>query len=122
MIYVGNWLPLRTFKMNRIELVNELSIDFITLHLVLYTNFCHNQYTKYNAGFPMITLVVLNIFYNLYFPTRDLLRYIRLRLKKLWYRIPYWYNNIWRLARESKYEWIAENAILLWAAYLGYLA
>jgi hypothetical protein len=108
--------------MNRIELVNELSIDFITLHLVLYTNFCHNQYTKYNAGFSMITLVVLNIFYNLYFPTRDLLRYIRLRLKKLWYRIPYWYKNIWRLARESKYEWIAENAILLWAAYLGYLA
>jgi hypothetical protein len=70
----------------------------------------------------MITLVILNILYNLYFPFRQLLRYIRLRLKKLWYRIPYWYYNFWELAMASEYRWIAENATLLKAAHLGYLA
>jgi hypothetical protein len=108
--------------MNKMELVNEFCIDFITLHMVLYTDFCHNQYTKYNAGYSNISLVVLNILYNLYFPFRKFLRAIRLRLKKLWIRIPYWRDNFWILAMQSDYNFIAENAILLYAAWLGWKA
>jgi hypothetical protein len=122
MIYIGNIRPMRTHRLNVVELVNEFTIDFITIHLVLYTNFCHNQYTKYNAGFSMIALVIINIAYNLYYPFRKLLRNIRLNLKKLWIRIPYWRKNYWFLAMQSDYDFIAENAILLRAAYLGWLA
>jgi hypothetical protein len=58
----------------------------------------------------MIALVIINIIYNLYFPACDFIRGIKLRIKKLLKRIPYWYKNFWPLLIDSEYIWVAENA------------
>jgi len=63
-LYIGNVMPFKVRQLNTIELFNEGCIIILTDLLIIFSDYCDNLDTKYNAGWGFIGLVLLNIGFN----------------------------------------------------------
>ena len=65
LIYTGTNRPLSTKLRNRIELFNEFCICYISIHLVIFTDWVPSFDAQYLMGFSMIGVMGFNIFVNM---------------------------------------------------------
>ena len=63
-IYQGYSLPLERRWNNRVELINEIFIFYITAHLVTFTDFVLEVETQYSTGWTMLSLIALSFIFN----------------------------------------------------------
>jgi len=84
-IYQIKVMPFNHFLMNYLEIFNELCIAACGYHLVCLTDYADGPQLKYDAGWSMILIVLINIIFNLIvitFVSIGLLRVAFRRLKE----------------------------------------
>ena len=64
MLYFGAYLPLKVIIMNRVEMYNELSIQFISLHMLYFTDWVPEKEDQYYYGWWMIAAISTHIMVN----------------------------------------------------------
>ena len=60
-------MPKQLRLLNVVELINEFLIQAVSVHMFLYTDFIHDETTKFGIGFSMIGFIGLVLLYNLSF-------------------------------------------------------
>ena len=60
-IYLGLSKPKLWRRMNAIELFNESIIYFVTMHLMLFSDYLSNISLRYLCGFSMISMATLTV-------------------------------------------------------------
>ncbi len=76
-------MPFKEVRQNRLEVFNELTILACALHLILFTEFLQDPLIRYDAGWSIIIIVLLNLAVNFAFIFKDSYHQFRVLLKKL---------------------------------------
>ena len=66
-IYFGKYKPKNTKLQNRIELMNELLIQLVSVHMFLFTDFILDEDLKFAIGFIMVSFIGVLLIFNLAF-------------------------------------------------------
>jgi hypothetical protein len=64
-IYLGYFRPYTTQKQNNLELFNEICILAASYHLIIFTDFVDDLDIKYQAGWSLIAITLINLIGNL---------------------------------------------------------
>ncbi len=72
-MFVAYHKPYDSRRINMIELFNEYTILVAGYHLFIFTDFVEDEQQKWNAGWSIIALIVVNLIVNLAVTTYDTL-------------------------------------------------
>ena len=81
-IYIGQLMPMRSPLQNRILLFNELMVQFISIHVMLFTDWVTSEDDKFFYGWHICFWISVMILYNMQFVIRYTVRVIYLVIKK----------------------------------------
>ena len=63
----GQILPFSTKSHHRIDVFNEVCVLVIMYHMIVYTDFVTNAHRKFEMGWSMITITLINVVVNIGF-------------------------------------------------------
>jgi len=67
LIYIGVVRPFKVPRLNKLELYNEVFVNFLGIVLTCFTDLVKDPQAKYGASWLFIGLVVINIGSNVVF-------------------------------------------------------
>lgn len=102
-LYLIHARPFEDPKVNTLEIFNEYMVLASCYHLLFFTEASKDVQTKYDAGWSLDLLIIIQLFFNLYLQMLDPLRWTRLFLSRA-YRM--------RKLRKEKAKKHAEQAAL----------
>lgn len=86
MIFFGYQSPFEDALKNRLALFNEACVCFLSLTMVLETDFCDNLETRYYAGYMFLALLISNIAFNMFMMFRKQINFVRLVIQYIYNR------------------------------------
>ena len=63
--YIGRFRPLDRLFRNNIDVINEILVYVITMHMLLFTDFIDDEGLKFNIGWSMLISIFLLMIINL---------------------------------------------------------
>ena len=90
LVYQGNYRPMDSYKLNFIELVNEVSVCCACINMMLFSELVLINDDKYKCGWILVIIILLQILFNLIYIALSILNSIKLLLTKIYNIIVYY--------------------------------